>query len=190
MEHQMSKGVPWGIREQQWQQNLQVDLGIQSDTTSPRRHLGCQPSWVWERTGASMAVYPHSTTHLPQGLSAGQRICSNSSNPLNMVAAPYSSASKQITVKLCPTPAFNQIQSSNTWHYEERISINSWMYYWGPCPICGGEQLMYDKSLFGNSNFVTVFSLKMLYSLQIDKSFLKRYNPSLFWHVTNFAYIM
>lgn len=29
-------------------------------------------------------------------------------------AALYGSTSKQITVKLCPTPAFNQIQSSNT----------------------------------------------------------------------------
>lgn len=66
MEHQMSMGVPWEIWEQQWQQSLQVDFRIQSDTTSPRRHLGCHPRWVWDRTGANMAVYPHSTTHLPQ----------------------------------------------------------------------------------------------------------------------------
>ncbi len=115
------------IWEQQWQQRLQVDLGFQSDTTSPGRHLGCHPSWVWEHTGANMAVYPPSITHLPQGLSASQRICSNSSNPLNMAAVPYSSTVWQHlranTWKLCPTPAFNQIQSSNMWHCKERINI-------------------------------------------------------------------
>lgn len=48
----------------------------------------------------------------------------------------YGSTSKQITLKLCPTPAFNQTQSSYTCHWKERININTWME--GFCTICGG----------------------------------------------------
>lgn len=35
-------------------------------------------------------------------------------------AAACGSTSKQITVKLCPTPGFNQTQSSKMWHSKER----------------------------------------------------------------------
>lgn len=57
-------------------------------------------------------------------------------------AAVCGSTSKQITVKLCPTPAFNQIQSSNVWHSKERINIKHRMHDWGPSTKCRGEQLI------------------------------------------------
>lgn len=116
---------------------LQVDLEIPPDTTSPRRHLGCHPSWGWEPTGANMTIYPRFTTHLLQGLSADHRICSNSTNPLSIVIPCYSA----ITVKLSPTAAFNQTHQAicNTVKRGLTNGLLKISVTWGD------EQLMYNK---------------------------------------------